>query len=354
MTKNMRELSSPTTSNITRKCSSELLEWLGVDEECQLITPEIRLTHLSWEFPDVWKMLERLWDLLREDKVKWPNYCLLPNTTFTSLAMYCAWDPDDYDNPLDTKTLCLIGAMEALGTWRYSKGVYRFDDTVYQAIMDAPYNGEMPCEILYRLPEWSVYIETPGLFENQCHGFWATLSWSDTGGSCLAIMLNIRGGVTTFHIALGSWTIEEGINRINQQLDEYVANGIHTDGGIRYSDGYTSAVRIQVAKICIQLLLYLCQDQPDITDQMQPGRFPTRPQPRRVKGGVRFFPADRVRVWTVGKETGETIRKAWQGYEHGKVRPHLRRAHWHGYWKGPLEGERSFSYKWLPPIPVGS
>ena len=34
------------------------------------------------------------------------------------------------------------------------------------------------------------------------------------------------------------------------------------------------------------------------------------------------------------------------------VRPHVRRAHWHGYWYGPREGERNFKLKWLPPVAV--
>jgi len=33
----------------------------------------------------------------------------------------------------------------------------------------------------------------------------------------------------------------------------------------------------------------------------------------------------------------------------GTVRPHIRRAHWHGYWTGPREGTQTFVYHWLPP-----
>ena len=32
-------------------------------------------------------------------------------------------------------------------------------------------------------------------------------------------------------------------------------------------------------------------------------------------------------------------------------RPHVRRAHWHGFWSGPRESDaRKLSLKWLPPI----
>jgi len=334
--------------------NKEIIEWLDVRDNIPLTTPEIRLAQLSREFPSIWKDLEELWNWHRKNKSKWPNHCLLPNTVFTALAITSAWHPEDYDKPLDTKTMFLIGAMEALSTWRYSKGVYRFDDTVYQALIDNPSLGVIPCEVIYRLPEWSVYIETPTLFDNRCHGFWATISWSEQTGSCLAIALNLSERVHPLHVKLGSWTIDQGINLINQEIDGCIENGSHTDTGIKHAEGLDSKVRTQISTVCISLLLYLCQEQPDITDTKQPGSIPSRPQPKRVKGGGRFFPADRVRVWSVGKETGKTIRQAWQGGDGENVRPHLRRAHWHGYWTGPLTGERTFVYKWLPPIPVGA
>ena len=31
--------------------------------------------------------------------------------------------------------------------------------------------------------------------------------------------------------------------------------------------------------------------------------------------------------------------------------PHIRRAHYHHFWKGPLD-DRELTVKWLPPIPV--
>ena len=37
------------------------------------------------------------------------------------------------------------------------------------------------------------------------------------------------------------------------------------------------------------------------------------------------------------------------------MRPHIRRAHWHTYWVGPMDEvypKRKTILKWLPPIPV--
>ncbi|MCD8491987.1 MAG: hypothetical protein LRY51_08830, partial [Geovibrio sp.] len=75
------------------------------------------------------------------------------------------------------------------------------------------------------------------------------------------------------------------------------------------------------------------------------------------KKGLRFFPADKPLIFTVGESIGQKLREQ-SFHTHGKKgkvkRPHLRRAHWHGYWTGPRDGEQSFILKWLPPVFVDS
>ena len=105
----------------------------------------------------------------------------------------------------------------------------------------------------------------------------------------------------------------------------------------------------------VSLLLYLCSDAPEIDDSRVPGT-----SPRKTKRGWSLFPADKVRFWDVAAKAGESLRRMANapveedGPEglHVKVRTHLRRAHWHGFWTGPRNGERLFKYKWLPPIIV--
>ena len=78
---------------------------------------------------------------------------------------------------------------------------------------------------------------------------------------------------------------------------------------------------------------------------------------KKTRKGLRLFPPEAPMVWEVGWKIGRRIRKAAQGEgtgAGGAVRAHLRRAHWHGFWKGPRKevDKREMVVKWLPPIMV--
>jgi hypothetical protein len=50
-----------------------------------------------------------------------------------------------------------------LSAWRVTQGIYRYDPDVYAALVETDLSGPLPAEVLRRLPEWCVYIETPGM-----------------------------------------------------------------------------------------------------------------------------------------------------------------------------------------------
>ena len=54
-----------------------------------------------------------------------------------------------------------IGILGALGAWRVTQGIYRFDPTTFDAIWKTPVTGDIPTKVLFPLPEWCVYIPTP-------------------------------------------------------------------------------------------------------------------------------------------------------------------------------------------------
>lgn len=248
--------------------------------------------------------------------------------------------------------------MAALGPWRYSQGIYRFDEDVLASIAGTVPSGEMPTEVLYRLPEWSVYIETPGLvwMDGVLHGFWAHLECdANTERHELRLLLDTDDVLVPVPMHLGPWTVTEAVDRAySESRKHWHLTGLPESTLAGELDAETAA---QGLYGLVSLLLYICSDEPEIDDQREPGAFPSRPRPTRTKKGWRLFPAKRPRVWDVGESLGMRLRSGAEeaGEATGRtVSAHLRRAHWHGFWKGPRDGERHFTYKWLPPIPVGS
>ena len=70
-----------------------------------------------------------------------------------------------------------VGILGALAAWRVTQGIYRFDPTTFDALCETPVTGDIPTEVLFRLPEWCVYIPTPDRRwgGDTLHGFFAHL-----------------------------------------------------------------------------------------------------------------------------------------------------------------------------------
>lgn len=70
-----------------------------------------------------------------------------------------------------------VGTLGALAAWRMTKGIYRFDKTVMDSLIETKIDGELPVDVLFKLPEWCIYIETPGMnyAEKNSHGMFVYL-----------------------------------------------------------------------------------------------------------------------------------------------------------------------------------
>jgi hypothetical protein len=109
----------------------------------------------------------------------------------------------------------------------------------------------------------------------------------------------------------------------------------------------------------VSLVLYLCSANAELRDARGTGRQPAYARATKTKRGKKLIAAASPTTWEVGYRLGAAIRRA-EAREptraegtHASPRPHLRRAHWHHFWTGPLKGERTLSLKWLPPVNVG-
>ncbi len=278
----------------------------------------------------------------------WPGWCFIP------MAAWATRLQDEAGPNMALQVAGDIAILGALAPWRYSQGIYRFDPDLFAALAQTEFDAPLPSSVLMRLPEWSLYVETPGAAWRGAPlcGFWAHLEHDiNSGRAELRLLLDTDAGLQGIPLHLGLWTVEEALRRAG-------AEGVRVGAelGLNITAPDTAAASHELGFL-VSLLLYLCADEPEIDDARQPGSSPSRPTARKIKRGWAWFPPDAPRLWQVGAQTGEQLRRAQTSHPAGadrrSPRAHVRRAHWHGFWSGPHDGERRFSYRWLPPMLVG-
>lgn len=308
--------------------------------------PREHLETIVRRYPGCWSRLDDLRQLRGQPGMHWPDWCYLPLAA--SYAVVSGGGP----NRVPPGRAADVGVLGALAAWRLTQGIYRFDPAVYDAVRDTPVSGDIPCTVLELLPEWCVYVETPGLLlgADPVHGAFAHLEHdANTGRAELRLVLDLDAVLLPVPLHLDAWPLGEAIERMQAEAGRH---------GAAMPAGAAVQVLRPVVEPVVSLLLYLCSQAGEIGDGQ---RRPANPEPKRTKRGWRLFQSDRPTTWDVGLRMGAALRRAYQAEQlagdaagdRSGPRPHVRRAHWHGYWLGPRDGVRRFDLRWQPPIAVG-
>jgi hypothetical protein len=334
------------------------------------MNPKKHLEYYSRIYPSAWKQVDNFRAARGKDLPFWPDWCFMPLAgVYAIVSAEAEKQGIDITSPENMFLINDVGIIGALAAWRVTQGVYRFDQEVYRSVIDTPVTGDLPHDVLFGLPEWCVYVETPGLeFLGQpLAGFFAYLEYDvHDGRKELRLVLDHtrpedeRPRLMSQVIHLGPWSLLEAVERAMQEAervsrDMFVSTTPFPPGVAEYiQNNYMPLV---------SLLLYICSANGEIGDGQ---RRPARPRPKKTKKGQRLFPPLKVSVWDVGVRMGAALRRekdaAYREYRETETgdekrraspRPHVRRAHWHGYWTGPRGGDRKFVLKWMPPILVG-
>jgi hypothetical protein len=309
------------------------------------------------DYPNAWGQVEGFRAARGQPGFDWPDWCFLP------LAGAYAIVSGGGSNRVPVQKMSDVARLGALAAWRMTQGIYRFDPAVYGAVADTPVAGDLPCDVLMRMPEWCVYIETPGMESSLgvVHGFWAHLEYdANTTTKELRLLLDMDPAPVVLPLHLGSWSLAESIARAVDLA------GVHLMSlGMPMAAGDVRREWRQWAEPLVSLLLYLCSTNDLAGKHGQPGN-PVAKRTRR--DGLRIFAVDGPRTWDVGVRMGAALRAAYMAAETaggspsgGSPRGHVRRAHWHGFRSGPRKrddgqeipaDQRAFEVRWLPPIPV--
>lgn len=314
--------------------------------------PSLHLKAASEMYPDAWKFAEMCRQDRGKDLPNWPEWCFCPMA-----GWYAAACDDLQVQRLSSIHVPDVARLAALGAWRYTQSIYRINEHLRSELTQCPPQGALPVELLMRMPEWCVYIETPGqqFGTDPLAGFFANLEWdANTGRSELRLVMDIgnesQPNLLPVVLHLGDWTITEAVDRAASESKRQ-AGLINTALSDQLSSDFVQLQSEQLYPL-ISLLLYVCSDGVEYRAEKH---RPENPQPKKTKKyGWRLYPASHPRVWNLGDKIGGQIQKisAADGIERTGPRPHIRRAHWHKFYAGPRDNEREVRIKWIPPTPV--
>lgn len=223
----------------------------------------------------------------------------------------------------------------AIATWGITKGIYQFDDDSFNAIVDTEQSDKIPTDILLRLPEWCIYIESPNLtlYEESIKGFFVCV----LGDAKPGLLIIVGDFGNTYDICALSFAKDNVKDMLYEVLQKY-----------RDTEKFNSLVS-EVNKI-ISLIIFICTQQQEINGK------PANPIAKKTKLGYRIEVNHVERVWEVGQRIGRAIRLSQQKGKEREIdhdivrsapRPHVRRAHWHGYWAG--KGRAEYKVNWIAP-----
>ena len=299
-------------------------------------------------YPDTWSVHNTF---RSERSSEWPDYVFGPRQAARLIVTRGAEVAQEH--------ALAIAAVGTMAAWRPSQGIYRLADALLDALWATPVTGDLPGELLRRLPEWCVYIEigkpSAGSF---IHGAWARVGFdTDTCEEELDVLLDSDTGYVPMRLPLVG-SIEESL-RVSLHDSRRIAGGDLFKVALQQR---AHGMAMAWAEPIVSVILYLCSVNADMRSSDGRER-PARPQPRQRRRGGRVWPAaPEPMIWETGTRLGAALRRAERddhdresaaGMPSPSVRPHIRRAHWHTFWVGAHDSpDRHREVRWLPPIPV--
>ncbi len=309
------------------------------------------LAQLARWFPDVWLQVDHFRAARGKDIPDWPNWCFLPMSGAYAIATQ-GRDIEDLD-PVARKGLwVIIPEIAALASWRPTQGIYRFHPEIFSALWDTPVDGDIPVELLYRLPEWCCYVDCYGkqYGASPLAGFFVHLERDTNDGRHeLRLLLDMGEQNRIFPLIMHI----SGKKRVSDMFSGFVdesgrvarLQGAELPKDFAESKAQVAQVFSKMARPLMSLILYLCSTTPEFRDARGTDRLPARAKPTKTKRGERIFPPDRPTIWETGYRIGRLIEqtKAERIYEgtgegtSASPSPHIRKPHWHSFWRGPKD-----------------
>lgn len=345
--------------------------------------PENLLCTYNKKYPFAWKTADR-WRRGRGKNVPdWPKWCFAPSQGWGFYVMSEAGINDHADFIAKSRqNVGFLYAMArdssllaALAAWRPSKGIYKFEPEIAEALIRTPINGNIPVESLLMMPAWCVFIDIQEIglkYDGEpvsSFFVWLDHNLDNCGGPALRFLLDMPKDMVNVDIFLVKETLEESL-KYEQELTLSGRSQMKAQGVAPINRGPDRNPVDEVADIApfLSLVLFLCSDKPD---KVMIGRSSKTKNLPKVSNGSKATPeAPQVTYYMMGSKMAREIRNeetrdpdSLRHQEDDSVvtsaskRLHFRRGHWHHFWTGPREPqegeERKLVVKFLMPMLVG-
>lgn len=281
----------------------------------------------------------------RENQDDWERMILVPNKV---------WEISCIRSKVSHKLVL----VSVLGTWRYTKTVYRFDDTLKEELLNMELKV-LPIDVFKKFPNYAIYVDNAiseyvdnAISEKDAiKGFWASVgTYNGRPELRFAFNTDLADSIYYISLILQGDTLEDACNAT---VKDYAEAFIEDENKEEFLEkAYEGMVRSLTPSI--KLLVYLCSQNPDIQDLKRDKEYSSSSK-TVINPNKRLDPAKEITCWNVGSNIGKDIKAVRQDLnncERKSVRPHIRKAHWHGFYKGKRDGEREYFHKWIAPVLV--
>lgn len=247
----------------------------------QLLNNYTEKSDISWQELDLVRMLYR-----RQHKL--PDWLYLTNIeAFYAFGCKGIITQEETDQNFKSHIMFISYMLSVLASWRISKQVYHFEPEMEELLYSqASEELLLPVEVLKNMPYSCIYFESPNLYENQFHGFFACFDIIEDMELLKFVILHNDGEVVDIH----SIELKSG-----QTLKECMTTLLKIQYSSQDVDKELDYGLIVVEKM-LQLVLYVCAENADIQNA-DPGRNTAKPKAiRNIKDKYRESSR-----WNVGK-----------------------------------------------------
>ena len=333
-------------------------------------------------YPDVFPLMDKMHALRgTAPDLNWPDWCWLPMASAMSYtedkeglhSFVYKLLPEEEQLIRSARAANEGTVIAALAIWRHSKQIYVMDPDLMAELQESEAPEEIPTEALLHLPFPCIYVRTPGLSFDWIHdidGFFCHLEYDVQTGERELRFLLVQNVNHVFPVSLhlNAETIRDSMVRYRQVTEmRWTAAG--RPGSPRYGLDEWIGRQERAVRDLLPLVLYLCSSEADIQPRDNPAvKASVAPDSeRKVENRLVKDRFSEIREWSVGFRVGPAIRQARTEERpeaepgiprHPGIgtpkRPHIRRGHWHHYWHGPRQGERTLIVRWLPPMAINA